>query len=206
VQLYVLITRTCCSRDWFETAEAAITGGADCLQLREKDLDGGELLSRARRLNELCRKHGALFIVNDRPDIAVLADADGVHVGQTDMPVVEARRILGPQRLIGISTHNEQQFRAALAGGADYIAVGPMFPSPTKPQDHVPGPDLLALAGRLTDIPIVPIGGITPENAGILRLTGARRVCVCSAVTLAADVTAAARALLPAAGRAEPSI
>jgi thiamine-phosphate pyrophosphorylase len=196
VRLYVLIAQSCCSRDWLETAQLAIAGGADCIQLREKDLDGGELLSRARRLGELCRKHGVLFIVNDRPDIALLADADGVHVGQTDLPVREARRVLGPDRLIGISTHDDDQFRSALTSGADYIAIGPMFPSPTKPQDHVPGPELLARAVRQTDIPIVPIGGISPENLDILKQAGARRVCACSAVTSVQDVSEAARSLM----------
>ncbi|MBI4581353.1 MAG: thiamine phosphate synthase [Planctomycetes bacterium] len=206
VRLYVLVTQALCRGDWLATAGAAIAGGADCIQLREKSLDDAELLRRARRLGELCRHQGVLFILNDRPDLARLADADGVHLGQTDMPVAEARRVLGPDRLIGISTHNEQQFKTALAAGPDYIAVGPMFPSPTKPQDQVPGPDLLALAVRLTDTPIVPIGGITPESAGILKQAGARGVCVCSAVICADDVTEAARRFVsPADGAAEPA-
>lgn len=201
IRLYVLITQACCTHDWLQTAESAIAGGADCIQLREKNLDGGELLNRAQQLGEVCRRHGVLFIVNDRPDIARLADADGVHVGQTDLPVCEARRIIGPDRLIGISTHNEQQFQAALTSGADYIAVGPMFHSPTKPQDIVPGPELLAAAGRLTDIPIVPIGGITAQNAALLQQAGARRLCACSAITLATDVSEATRQLLSAFAR-----
>ncbi|HOQ88294.1 MAG TPA: thiamine phosphate synthase [Phycisphaerae bacterium] len=193
VQLYVLVTESLCRDDWLSVARAAIAGGADCLQLREKNLDDGELLSRARRLRELCREHDVLFIVNDRPDIARLADADGVHLGQTDMPMVDARRILGPDRLIGVSTHNREQFDAAVASGPDYIAVGPMFQSSTKPQDHVPGPDLAAYATARTGIPIVPIGGIVPENAGILYQAGCRCVCVCSAVISADDVEKAAR-------------
>jgi thiamine-phosphate pyrophosphorylase len=116
-----------------------------------------------------------------------------VHLGQADMSILDARRILGPDRLIGISTHNPAQFETALTSGPDYIAVGPMFSSSTKPQDHVPGPDLAAHAVRQTQIPTVPIGGITPASAGILYQLGCRRVCVCSAVISAADAELAAR-------------
>ncbi|HXK84903.1 MAG TPA: thiamine phosphate synthase [Phycisphaerae bacterium] len=192
---------------WLQVAAAAIAGGADCIQLREKSLDAGELLARARRLRELCHQHGVLFIVNDRPDLAVLADADGVHLGQTDLSLKDARRIVGPDRLIGLSTHTPEQLREAIAAAPDYIAVGPMFDSATKPQDHIAGPDLLALAVRETRIPIVPIGGITAANAGILVQAGARRLCVCSAVIGAADPKMAARELLEALGpRSEPGV
>lgn len=196
VRLYVLITASMCRRDWLETAAEAIAGGADCIQLREKGMDDGELLARARRLSALCRERGVVFIVNDRPDIAVLSDADGVHLGQTDMPAADARRILGPNRLIGVSTHTPEQLHTALRLAPDYIAVGPMFASTTKPQEHVPGSSLLALAQAETSLPIVPIGGITTDNAGILRQAGARRLCVCSAVIGSADPRTAARALL----------
>jgi len=196
VRLYVLLTQSLCRGDWLEAAEAAIAGGADCLQLREKGLDDRELLDRARRLAEVCRGSGALCIVNDRPDIARLAGADGVHLGQTDMTVIDARRIVGPDRLIGVSTHNQAQFKTALAANPDYIAVGPMFDSDTKPQNSLAGPELLAWALRQTETPIVPIGGISAENAGILRQAGTTRLCVCSAVISQADVEAAARRLL----------
>lgn len=195
VRLYVLITESLCYGDWLETARQAIAGGADCVQLREKGMDGGELLRRARLLAEVCHESGVLFIVNDRPDLAVLSGADGVHVGQSDLAPADARRIVGPQRLVGISTHNPEQFHAARDSGADYIAVGPMFDSPTKPQDHVPGPALLSLAQAETDIPIVPIGGITPQTLPAMREAGARRVCVCAAVIGLADVRAAAQQL-----------
>jgi len=195
VRLYVLITASMCRRDWLATAEEAIAGGADCIQLREKSMDDRELLSRARHLAGLCRDRAAMFIVNDRPDIAVLSNADGVHLGQTDMPPADARRILGPDRLIGLSTHTPEQLRAALEVLPDYVAVGPMFASATKPQEHIPGPPLISLALAETSIPIVPIGGITPDNAGILREAGAERLCVCSAVIDSQDPRAAARAL-----------
>ncbi|UCD28973.1 MAG: thiamine phosphate synthase [Planctomycetota bacterium] len=196
VRLYVLITESLCRQDWWATAEEAIAGGAGCLQLREKSLDDDGLLKRARRLGGLCRDNGVLFIVNDRPDIALLSDADGVHLGRNDMSPADARRTMGPDRLIGISTHTSKQFRAAMNLAPDYISVGPMFDSETKPQSQVPGVELLRLAVNETEIPIVPIGGITTENVDILIKAGARRVCVCSAVIGADDVKAAAGAFV----------
>jgi len=168
VRLYVLITESLCKGDWPAAARGAIAGGADCLQLREKLLDDDELLRRARQLGELCREHGVLFILNDRPDLARLSDADGVHLGQTDMSVNQARRIIGPDRLVGVSTHTPEQFRRAVADLPDYISVGPMFDSATKPQKHVPGKELLALAVKETQIPVIAIGGITQGNVDIL--------------------------------------
>lgn len=197
VRLYVLMTASSCRNPWLATTEAAIRGGAGCIQLREKTLEDGDLVDRARRLAALCRERNVLFIVNDRPDVALLSGADGVHLGQTDMSTVDARRIVGPDRLIGVSTHDPDQLREAIASEPDYIAVGPMFDSPTKPQDHMPGPSLLAKAVSLTGIPIVPVGGISPKNMGELIRAGAHRFCVCSAVIGAEDVEQAARSFVP---------
>lgn len=194
VRLYVIITAALCRADWLVTAEAALRGGAACLQLREKSLGDGELLRRARDLRGLTSRYGALLVINDRPDIARLAAADGVHVGQDDLPVAEARRIAGSRLLVGKSTHTEEQVRAAVEEQPDYIAVGPMFPSPTKPQAHVPGPGLLARAAELTELPLVAIGGITPENAREVVAAGA--LCACSAVIGADGPESAARSLL----------
>jgi len=126
-----------------------------------------------------------------------LSDADGVHLGQTDLPVSEARRILGPGRLVGLSTHTPEQVKTGIEAEPDYIAVGPMYPSPTKPQDHVPGPELLRLARSCTQRPVVAIGGITADRVPVLVQAGARCICVCSAVIGADDVAAAARRLVP---------
>jgi len=197
VRLYVLITESLCRGDWLETAAEAITGGAGCLQLREKGMEDRELLVRARQLVALCRSRGVLCVINDRPDIARLSDADGVHLGQTDLPVSEARRILGPGRLVGLSTHTPEQVKTGIEAEPDYIAVGPMYPSPTKPQDHVPGPELLRLARSCTQRPVVAIGGITADRVPVLVQAGARCICVCSAVIGADDVAAAARRLVP---------
>lgn len=197
-KLYVILTASLCQRDWLETAEAALRGGAGCLQLREKSLPDRELLARARRLRELTARHGALLIINDRPDIARLAYADGVHVGQEDLPVADVRRVLGGDRLIGTSTHTPEQLDAAVAEGSDYVAVGPMYASTTKPQSHVPGPALLNYATRQTDLPRVAIGGITATNASAVLTAGATCLCVCSAVISQDDPAEAAAALLAA--------
>ena len=195
-RLYVIITASSCRAGWFETAAAALRGGAGCLQLREKGLSDAELLRRARRLRELTRAHGALLILNDRPDVARLCGADGVHVGQEDLSVAQARRIAGGERLVGKSTHTLEQFAAALAEAPDYLAIGPMFPSATKPQSRVAGVQALAAVVGRTQIPLVAIGGIDAENCGAMVRAGLRRVCVCDAVAGASDPEQAARELV----------
>jgi thiamine-phosphate pyrophosphorylase len=206
VRLYVLITESCCRRPWLEAAEAAIAGGADCLQLREKTLEGGEFLDRARRLGKLCRKHGVLFIVNDRPDIAVLADADGVHLGQQDLPADQARLIIGHGKIVGVSTHNIEQARRAVLDGADYIGVGPVFPSATKPRDFLPGLEYAAKAATEIAIPAVAIAGIGPENIEQVLATGIKAVAVTAAVLDQDDVESAARKLKEKLAKAEKEV
>jgi thiamine-phosphate pyrophosphorylase len=193
VRLYVLVTAALCRRPWLETAEAAMRGGAGCLQLREKELPAGELLRRARQLRALTAEHGVLMAMNDRPDIARLAGADMVHVGQEDLSVLDARRMAGGGILVGKSTHTLEQFAAALAEEPDYLAVGPMFDSSTKPQGHVAGPELVAAVRKRTDLPLVAIGGITLENAARVKGAGADCLAVCAAVIGAADVEGTAR-------------
>ena len=195
VGLYVLITESLCHGPWLETAKRVIEGGADCIQLREKSLPDAELLQRTRALAKLCRDAGVLFIVNDRPDIAKLGGADGVHVGLEDLSVSDARRIIGPSMVVGVSTHTVDQAREAMATSPDYIAVGPMFTTDTKPRDQIPGLSLLTTVCRETSLPVVPIGGIKEDNIAAVLEAGARRVCVCSAVISNPDTTAAARRL-----------
>jgi len=195
VRLYVLITESICRRPWLQTAELALLGGADCLQLREKNMEAGELLTRARLLVELCRRHGALCIINDRPDVALLSGADGVHLGQGDLPPTEARKILGRLSLIGVSTHNPEQAHRAEAAGADYIGVGPCFVSGTKPRGYVAGVDWLRdVVGNLR-IPAVAIAGISEANVDEVMRAGVRRVAVTAAVAAADDPLAAAKTL-----------
>jgi thiamine-phosphate pyrophosphorylase len=193
VRLYVLITESSCKHPWLKTAEAAIEGGADCLQLREKNLPDGELLNRAKTLADLCRRRGVLCIINDRADIAALCAADGVHLGQDDLPVPQARRIVGTQKLIGVSTHNLQQAQAAVEAGADYIGVGPIFKSSTKPRDFIPGLEYAAAAAKQISIPKIAIAGIGPGNVRQVLDNGIRAVAVTAAIVSADDVAAAAR-------------
>jgi thiamine-phosphate pyrophosphorylase len=195
VRLYVLITQSLCRHDWLETAAQAIVGGADCLQLREKAIESGELLDRARRLVELCHRHGVLCIINDRPDIAMLSRADGVHLGQQDLPARQVRKLLGPEKLIGVSTHVIDQARQAVLDGADYIGVGPVFRSATKPRDVLPGLEYARRASAAVRIPAVAIAGINDANVDEVLATGVRAIAVTAAVIAATDVTAAARRL-----------
>jgi thiamine-phosphate pyrophosphorylase len=197
VRVYVLITESACLGDWRRTAERAVAGGAQVLQLREPDLPAGELLRRAMILRDLCRDTGRLLIVNDRPDVAVLARADGVHVGQDDLPAADARRIVGPRGIVGVSTHEVRQVKQAHLDGADYVGVGPVFPSPTKPRDFLPGLTFAKEAAMLDLLPTVAIAGITPTNAGEVWATGVTAVAVTAAVTLAEDPAAAVAALRP---------
>jgi thiamine-phosphate pyrophosphorylase len=189
----VLITESQCKNPWLQTAKNAIDGGADCLQLREKELEGGELLKRARQLTELCRQHNILSIINDRPDIAVLSNADGVHVGQGDLPAVEARKIVGREKIVGVSTHNIEQAKQAVLDGANYIGVGPVFRSPTKPRDFLPGLDYAKqVAGANLPIPAIAIAGITVDNVDEVLATGMKAIAVTAAVVGCEDVAAAA--------------
>lgn len=194
VRLYVLITEQLCSKPWFDAATEAIDGGADCLQLREKGLESGELLTRARRLVKLCRDRNVICIINDRADIAILSDAHGVHVGQGDLPCIEARKLLGPDRIIGVSTHHLDQARQAVRDGADYIGVGPVFPSSTKPRDILPGLDYAKqIADANLPIPAIAIAGITLENVDEVIATGISGIAITAAVVGSPDIRNAAR-------------
>lgn len=200
-RLYVLLTAAQCQAalDW--TIAEAAAGGADAVQLREKTLSDRELLQRARDVRKWTRAAGVLFFVNDRPDIARLADADGVHLGQDDVPVHAARRILGTDALIGVSTHTVEQVRRAVLDGADYLGVGPTFPSKTKRFDRFPGLEFVAQAAAETTLPAFVLGGITAANLPAAVDAGATRAAVSSAIAAAADPRAAAAALRAALDR-----
>ncbi|WP_314003679.1 thiamine phosphate synthase [uncultured Paenibacillus sp.] len=174
-------------RSMIEVMEAALAGGADILQLRDKTAAPGELLEKARALRELTRRYGVPFIVNDHLDIAIASDADGVHLGQEDMPIAEARRRLGPDRIIGISTHAVGQAREAELAGADYIGVGPVFPTGTKPGRQAVTTSYVRQVAAEIRIPWVAIGGITPDNAEEVLAAGATRLCAVSAIVGSPD-------------------
>ncbi len=193
VKLYVLITESICSRPWITAAEDAIAGGADCIQLREKELESGELLRRAKQLVALCKTKNALCIINDRPDIALLSGADGVHVGQGDLPAREVRKLLGANKIVGVSTHEIAHAKQAVLDGADYVGVGPIFRSGTKPRDFVAGLDYARQVATDISIPALAIAGITLENVDSVLVTGVQAVAVTAAVVGAKDIRAAAR-------------
>ena len=200
VRLYVLIGTSVCSGSLRETARAAIAGGADAIQLREKGVADAQFLALAAELRELTDETGKIFIVNDRADIAAMVGADGVHLGTEDLPIAEVRRILRPGAIVGRSSHNIAQARAAVNEGADYVSVGPIYETDTKDAGPAAGAALLKQAREEVELPLVPIGGIDATKIPELLAAGAERVAVCSAVCCATSPKAAAeeiRRLLP---------
>lgn len=181
-RLYVLVTEKLCAAPWQEVVREALSGGADVIQLREKELDDQELIGRGRWLAEACEESGALFIMNDRIDIAVACGAHGVHLGQNDGSVAEARSQLRADQLLGVSTHDTHQLSAAMADAADYLGVGPVFESQTKSFSDFPGLDLVDAASSSVSVPWFPIGGIGRDNLKMVMEAGAVRVAVCGAV------------------------
>jgi thiamine-phosphate pyrophosphorylase len=194
VRLYVLISSRMC-RGVRETARAAIAGGADALQLREKDLPDAHLLALAAELRELTDETGRLLIINDRPDIAAIIGADGVHLGQGDLPIAEVRRLLRPGAIVGRSTHSMDQVRSAVNEGADYVSAGPMFPTATKDAGPILGPAYYRQVASEVSLPVVAIGGINPENLAQVTAAGARCVAVSSAICGAENPQAVAEAM-----------
>ena len=195
-RLYVILDRAAAgTRDLATLAQAAIRGGADVLQLRDKAASGDALLRETQRLLPIARAAGVPLIVNDRPDIALAAGADGVHLGQDDAPVAEARLLLGPHRLIGKSTHSLEQAVAADREPVDYLGLGPIFSTPTKPDYGSVGLDLISRARSTLTHPVVCIGGIETANLDSILAAGGLRVAVVRAVCAAADPEAAARTL-----------
>jgi thiamine-phosphate pyrophosphorylase len=195
IRVHALLTERFCRLPWRRVAEAVLAGGVDAIQLREKDLPDRELLARARVLRNLTAAAGALLFVNDRPDVAVLSGADGVHVGQDDLPPADVRPLVGPEMLLGWSTHSEEEASEANGLPVDYIGAGPFAPTATKGYDRGLGPELVRATRRRTALPIVAIGGITCENAGLAIEAGATAVAVCAALCGDPDPEAAARRL-----------
>jgi thiamine-phosphate pyrophosphorylase len=180
-----------------DLAERLCAGGARVLQLRAKDLSTREFLAAAQGVRAVCRRHGCLFIVNDRADIALAAGADGVHIGQEDLPPAAARRVLGAGRVIGVSTHDPDQARRAEREGADYIGFGPLFGTGTKATGYgARGLEQLREIRALVRLPVVAIGGVTAERAPSALAAGADAVAMISDLVLAPDVTAKVRETL----------
>lgn len=192
-RLYLILEASPGGRDAVPIVEAALRGGVDVVQLREKELPDGEIVAVARRIAAACNRAGALFVLNDRPDLAADCGADGVHVGQDDVPPSEARRLAGAGRFVGLSTHSLAQIAAAHHSGVDYIGVGPVWETATKPGRPAVGLELVVEAASSARLPWFAIGGIDLANLARVREAGARRVAVVRAIRDAADPEAAAR-------------
>ncbi len=202
LRLYLVTDPVLCGpRGVIETCRSALEAGVETVQLRDKTASTAELLETAKTLLEMCREHDALFIVNDRVDVAMAVGSHGVHLGRDDMPVAVARKLLGPDAVIGASTRTPDEAIEACRDGADYLAANLVYPTTTKTNLGPPlGPGEVARLKEATPLPLVAIGGINPSNAGEVMNAGADGVAVVSAVMAADDVKAAVRELAAAVG------
>ncbi len=182
--------------DWLDVVEKALRGGVTLVQYRRKNASDREMLRDLEQLRQLCNQYHALMLVNDRVDLALMSQADGVHLGQTDVPVSWARQLLGSQKLIGLSTTNPEELARALAAGVDYVGVGPVYATPTKAEKPPAGLEYVRLAAEKVHIPWFAIGGIDPHNLAQVREAGATRVAVVRALMEAADPMQTARLML----------
>jgi thiamine-phosphate pyrophosphorylase len=193
MKLYVLISGKIAARSVNETARLIIDGGADAIQLREKTISDKELISLAGEIRDITTKRGTLLIINDRVNVARELNSDGVHLGQHDMSIKEAREIIGNEKIIGVSTHNIIQARQAQKDGADYIAIGPVYPTTTKDYEPSIGLEVIQEISREISIPFLAIGAITLENLDEVLKAGASRVAVCSAIISSKDILSSTR-------------
>jgi thiamine-phosphate pyrophosphorylase len=204
--LYAIVDRSVAGgRDLPRLLEAILAGGARLVQLREKTMPASELFPLAQRLVRRCREVGAWLIMNDRADLALAVGAHGLHVGQDDLPARHARTLLRPGMILGVSTHDPQQARQAVTDGADYVAVGSIFPTATKAAFQLVGTDLIRRVRPEVPVPLVGIGGITADNAASVLAAGADGVAVVSALCAAPDPEAATRVLLSRIAPGPPS-
>lgn len=175
-------------RDFYSCIEDALKGGATTLQLREKDASGKEFLEKAYKLRELTKKYNAMFIINDRVDVAMLCDADGVHVGQSDIDAKDVRKLIGKDKVLGVSTRTVEEAKKALEDGADYIGVGAMFKTSTKKDAKSVSLDTLKKIQENVDIPVVCIGGISLENIGVFDGFDVDGFAIVSSILKAKDI------------------
>jgi thiamine-phosphate pyrophosphorylase len=198
VRLYVIIPGAPGPADVFALAEKCVAGGADCIQLRAKDIDDDKYLTAANEFVKICKDGGVLSIINDRVDIAVASGADGVHLGQNDIPIEQARKLQATPLIIGKSTHSAAQLAEAIAELPTYVSLGPVFATPTKPGTEPVGIDYVKQALPIltnTGVCHVAIGGITADNIDSVLRAGARTIAVCSAVADSPDPSAVCRKL-----------
>ena len=197
--LYVIIdAQAAQGRGLVDISRAALQGGARVLQLRDKVSDKGDVLPIARAIRDLCEEHDALLIINDHADLAVACNAHGLHLGQHDLPIEDARAILGPHQIIGTSNALLEEAQDSEGRGADYLAVGAMFPTDTKERTRPAGLETLRMVRDKTSLPLVAIGGIKEGNVAGVMAAGADAACVISAVVGDPDPEAAARRLVAA--------
>jgi len=192
-QLYLVTAPT---ENLLSIAESALQGGLQMVQYRGKEGDDCDRIVIAQQLRELCRRYGALFLVNDRVDLAIAVDADGVHLGQQDLPIAVARNLLGSHRIIGRSTTNPEEMAKALEEGADYIGVGPVYATPTKPDKAAAGLDYVRYAAENSPVPFFAIGGIDAQNLDEVMAAGGDRVAVVRALMKAENPAAISHHLL----------
>lgn len=204
--LYVILDAGMLTEPAAVTAQKLMDAGVKLLQYRAKNTAARELWAESRAIADSARQAKCAFIVNDRPDVAYLVGATGVHVGQDDLDVQQARQVIGPDRWVGVSTHNLEQFEKAAASSADYIALGPIFQTGSKANpDPVVGAELLRRVRALTEKPIVAIGGITLDRAADMLAAGADSVAVISGILKAKDPAAAAREFIRQLDAAKPA-
>lgn len=181
--------------DLCQFVEACVAGGVDLVQLRDKTLEARPLLARARALQPVCADHGVPFILNDRPDLALEAGADGVHLGQDDAPASLARRILGASAIVGLSTHSRYDLDRSRAEDVDYVSAGPVVPTPTKPGRSGTGPEYVGYAVSRAGRPVFVTGGVSPETVPMLVRAGARHFVVVRYLTESSDPRRSAQRL-----------
>lgn len=185
-----------------ETVAAALKGGVRAVQLREKDLSAAELYPLALELRELTARHGARLLINDRLDVALAVEADGVHLGGHSLPVAVARSVLGPDKLIGVSTHHPEEVVAAARDGADFVTFGPVFFTPSKAAYGAPvGLDRLREACAISALPVLALGGVNPARLPEITEAGCRRIALIAAILTADDPAAEASTILTALGK-----
>ena len=201
--IYVIVDPDHCGgRDIYTVAEATASAGASVIQLRHKNVTDAVLTDEARTIAQICRESGTVFIVNDSPDIAAKVDADGVHVGQGDMPITGCRTILKPHQIVGKSNALLDEAIASFNEGADYIAVGAIYSTTTKSDTRPAGLSTLRAVAERVSAPIVAIGGLNASNIAAVAQAGADSACVATAITLAPDPSAATRELVERFGEA----
>lgn len=196
-RLCLLLTESTCTLPWQDVLTGAIEGGIDCVQVREKKMDAASLLERTRAVMGICQLANVPVIVNDRLDVALAAGADGVHLGQQDLPIAEARKQCGRRLILGLSTHGAEEAAAAIEAGADYIGIGPIYATPAKPDLIAAGLDRITeTLPRIGVLPHLAIGGITPAVTADVAAAGAQGVAVGTAICASEDPAAAAAACL----------